>query len=246
MRIGILKADETPRKLVDRHGRYDEFYVRLLAGGDFQCAVYPVFDGVFPHSTEEADGWFVTGSKHSAWEELPWILRLKGLIQDIYNSQKPLVGICFGHQVIASALGGRVERYKDGWTAGPVKYARLDNGQEQEVLAFHQDQVTGLPPEARVVGSSDTCEYAVLRYGDNAFTMQFHPELTSDYVRDLLSLREIDLPVAMRALANRANDESLQAKDVAAEIVEFFKSSTHAASAGRQVPARESRRNEIR
>ena len=246
MRIGILKADETPTQLVGRHGRYDEFYVRLLANGDFQCAVYPVFEGVFPRSIEDADGWFVTGSKHSAWEELPWILTLKGLIRDIYKAQKPLVGICFGHQVIASALGGRVERYKDGWTAGPVKYARRDNGQEQEVLAFHQDQVTGLPPEARVVGSSDTCEYAVLRYGDQAFTMQFHPELTSDYVRDLLSLREIELPAAMRALANRVNDWSLQAKDVAAEIVEFFKSSDHAASGDRQVPAPESRRKDIR
>jgi GMP synthase (glutamine-hydrolysing) len=96
------------------------------------------------------------------------------------------------------------------------------------------------------VASSDACEYAVLRYGDTAFTMQFHPELTSDYVRDLLSLRQIELPVAMRTRANTADDGSLQAKDVAAEIAEFFKSSTNDGSAGHPMPARERHRSQIR
>lgn len=223
MRIGILKADETPSGLFDRHGEYDGFYRRLLEVHGFEFVVFPVFDETFPEDLEQADGWLVTGSSHSAWDELPWINRLKVLIRKIYEDQRPLVGVCFGHQIIASALGGRVDRSPGGWNVGPVLYSRRDGGEDQTILAWHQDQVTVLPPGATVVGSSPTCEYAILRYGSHALTMQCHPELTPEYVQDLLSQHDGFLPEEMRLRTAQVVHQDLQADNVAIEIADFFK-----------------------
>jgi len=223
VRIGILKADETPDEMIGVHGPYEDFYIRLLAPYNFTFSVYPVLHSIFPSSVDEANGWLITGSRHSAWEDEPWMLRLKEFIREVSGAGVPLVGICFGHQVIASALGGKVERSKEGWNVGPTAYQRTSTGKIQNVLVWHQDQITVCPPDAKILASSASCRNAILQYGETIRTFQCHPELGPAFMKDLLPLYAEELHPARRSEILNASEGSLQGLELGEEIATFFK-----------------------
>jgi len=153
MKIGILRTGHSPDGMIDSHGNYDTMFERLLEGHDFTFETFSVVDGEFPAGPQDADGWLITGSKHGAYEDHAWISPLEDLIRAIHAADKPLIGVCFGHQIIAQALGGKVEKFAGGWSVGRTDYT-LD-GAPIALNAWHQDQVVVLPQSARVVGQSD-------------------------------------------------------------------------------------------
>ena len=171
-------------------------FMQLLGqdGMNFEFQVFRVLDQEFPDSVHACDGWLITGSKFAAYGPEPWIPALKVFIQGIVAADLPLVGICFGHQIIAEALGGRVEKSEKGWGLGFDTY-RLDRelaaSQPEQITLniFHQDQVIDLPAGARVYASSDFCENAGMFIGDRIMTIQGHPEIKVDYNRHLLAAR---------------------------------------------------------
>ena len=168
-------------------GDYSQMFVDMLDGNGFDFEVYPVVDGVFPTGHAAADGWLITGSRHGAYEEHDWIPPLEQLIRDIRDASQPLVGICFGHQIIAQALGGKVEKFGGGWAVGATEY---DLGGETITLnAWHQDQVTELPEGAKTVGSNAFCANAVLAYGEQIWTIQPHPEFSGGFIDGLIDTR---------------------------------------------------------
>lgn len=195
MKIGILMAGHAPDQIKQKTGDYDQMFRRILGAYDFEFVTYDVENMSFPTSARDADGWLISGSKHGAYDPLPWIPKLEKLIQDIYALKRPLVGVCFGHQIIAQALGGRVEKFAGGWATGTTSYQFNNNA--IKLNAWHQDQVVSLPAGASVVGSNDFCQNAILRYGDHVFTIQPHPEFDHDIIRGLLEFRAIgNLPLA--------------------------------------------------
>ena len=187
MKIGILQTGHAPDALLEAFGDYDNMFRQLLAGQEFDFDNYRVVDMEFPSGADAADGWLITGSRHGAYEDLPFIPPLMDLIRDIYAASIPLVGICFGHQIIARALGGKVEKYKGGWAIGPQTYDM--NGETVTLNAWHQDQVTERPTDAVLAGSNAFCENAALIYGDRAFTVQAHPEYSSEFIEGLINTR---------------------------------------------------------
>ncbi len=186
MRIGLLQCGETIPALDRAHGGYPELYAALLGEG-FSWRTWRVFEDDFPAGPDEADGWLVSGSKHGAYEPLAWIAPLEALIQEIHAGGRPLVGICFGHQIVAQALGGRVEKFDGGWSVGRRAY-EID-GKIRHLNAWHQDQVTQIPHGARVIASNDFTRYAGLAMGERTLTLQPHPEFPHGYVADLIRLR---------------------------------------------------------
>ena len=114
MKIGILITGHTPDELKPDVGTYGDMFQRLLDGNGFTFDVYPVVDGVFPTGVDAADGWLITGSKHGAYEAHDWIPPLEQFIRDTYGDGRPMIGVCFGHQIIAQALGGKVEKFDGG------------------------------------------------------------------------------------------------------------------------------------
>ena len=186
MKIGILTTGHRPEALPD-HKTYSGMFRDLLDGQGFDFDNYDVVDGQFPASVEVADGWLITGSKHGAYDDLPWIAPLETLIRAAYAADIPMVGICFGHQIMAQALGGRVEKFSGGWSVGRVDYEF--DGETLPLYAWHQDQVVARPPEAQIVSSTDFCENAALLYGNRAFTIQPHPEIDQTYLKGLLDTR---------------------------------------------------------
>lgn len=187
MKIGILQSGHLPEEFLGPLGDYAQMIHRMLGNRDYEYVTWNVVDGVFPDSVDDADGWLVTGSKHGAYEDLPWIPKLEDLIRDINKAGSPLVGICFGHQVIAKALGGKVIKFPEGWALGLQDYDF--EGETLPLNAWHQDQVVERPEGARVVASNDFCENAALAYGDHIFTVQAHPEFEAEAIEGLIEFR---------------------------------------------------------
>ena len=222
MKIGILKTGHAPDIVLDELGDYEVMFANLLAGHGFEFDAYNVVDGEFPSGPEAADGWLITGSKHGAYEDLPWIAPLEQLIRDIYADSRPLVGVCFGHQVIAQALGGTVEKFDGGWSVGVTEYEI--EGARLPLNAWHQDQVTTLPEGAKVVGSSAFCENAALVYGDRIYTIQPHPEFTATMVDRLIHHRGPgNVPDALLKDAMERLDQPVANAEIANRMATFFK-----------------------
>jgi GMP synthase (glutamine-hydrolysing) len=237
-RIGILETGRPPEEL-NRHGSYPEMFERLL-GPDFACTSYPVLDDVFPERVDEMEGWLVTGSRFGAYDPEPWIRRLEGFLRDALAARVPVVGICFGHQVLASALGARVEKAAAGWGVGPHRYDILERpgwmaeaGDAFTLNAMHQDQVLDMPPGARLVASSDFCPIAALAYGDHAISFQAHPEYDNAFERELIEMRrgsripEERADPALAALRDGGGDAGVapDGPRVAEWIKRFFRAS---------------------
>ncbi len=222
MKIGILQTGRTPAELRDKHGDYDDLFKRLLDGRGFDFVTYPVLDGVIPEAVDEADGWLITGSKFGVYEGHDWLPPLEDFLRRTYCAGVPIVGVCFGHQILAQALGGKVEKFAGGWSVGPVDYTGAD-GRRDRIMAWHQDQVTAVPADAEVIGSSDFCANAMLTYGNKALTVQPHPEFTAEFLGDLIEARRAILPdhIAEGAMA-RVNDP-LTSRMLADRFETFFK-----------------------
>ncbi len=222
MRIGILQTGTSPEELKPRHGDYDDLFRRMLGGRGFSLTTYPVLDGVLPDDVHDADGWLITGSRFGVYEEHDWIPPLEAFIRDAFAAAVPIVGICFGHQILAQALGGTVKKFDGGWSVGAATY-ESENGAQETMLAWHQDQVTRIPAEAKVIGSSDFCANAILAYGNKALTVQPHPEFTPEFLTDLLAARRAILPDHIADQAVARMNEPLTSGDFANRIEAFFK-----------------------
>ncbi len=187
MKIGILQAGHAPEKMITQTGDYGDLFKNFLSGEGFEFSVYSVVDMEFPTSVRDADGWLITGSRHGVYEPLPFIKPLEALVQEVHKHLMPLAGICFGHQIIAQALGGKIERFKGGWSIGHTEYYL---GEQKIALnAWHQDQIIELPNGAEVIGSSPFCKYAFLQYSQFIFTVQAHPEFNGNFIEGLIQFR---------------------------------------------------------
>ncbi|QFU09392.1 GMP synthase [glutamine-hydrolyzing] [Rhodobacteraceae bacterium THAF1] len=179
--IGLLQCGDVRAPLSDTHGDYPELYVRLLGPG-FDWRVFRVHDGDIPDDPTTCDGWLVSGSRHGAYEDHDWIAPLETLIRSIHGT-RPLIGICFGHQIIAQALGGRVQKYSGGWAVGRRAYDWA--GRTVHLNAWHQDQVVMPPPGATTILTNPFTIHAGLAMGDT-LTLQPHPEFPPALIADMI------------------------------------------------------------
>ncbi|MBS7791564.1 type 1 glutamine amidotransferase [Roseococcus sp. SDR] len=210
MRIGILQCGEIPEALIPAHGSMGGMMRRLLPPG--RDATLHDVTTALPESPTACDAWLVTGSAAGVYDDLPWIAPLKQFLVAARGRAK-LVGICFGHQVMAEAFGGRVVKSDKGWGIGLHRYAVtapapwMDGAAPIRIAASHQDQVVAAPPGARVTLASDFTPLAGLDYGD-AISFQCHPEFTADFSIALLEGRR-----EMHGAAGEAAIESLRIPD---------------------------------
>lgn len=220
MLIGILQTGESPDILREGSGDYPDMFETLLAGRGLTFRTYRVKDMDFPADVHDCEGWLITGSRFGAYEDHPFIKPLEAFIRKAIAAKVPMVGVCFGHQIIAQAMGGTVEKFPGGWAVGAQDY---DFGGEKVTLnAWHQDQVTKRPEGAEVAGSNAFCENAALVYGDAAFTVQAHPEFRDSFVEGLMNTRGKGVVPDDRLEAARARLGQPKASGTLADRISAF------------------------
>jgi GMP synthase (glutamine-hydrolysing) len=224
MKIGILQTGMVPEDLSPDFGEYPDMFKTFLDGHNFEFEVFAIVDGNFPNSIRDCDGWLITGSKHGAYEDHDWIPPLEEFIRDIYEASLPMVGICFGHQIMAQALGGKVIKYHGKWGMGTQEYTHPD-GTKSRLLAMHQDQVVEKPPEAEIIAGNDFCKMAGLAYKNKALSFQPHPEFTNNFMEGLIKSRAgVTIPNDQAEPALENVHDANDADEYAKIIANFFKS----------------------
>jgi GMP synthase-like glutamine amidotransferase len=216
VRIGILETGKPPGDLLARFGGYPAMFAELL-GPDFEVESYDVEAGELPASPDLHDAYLVTGSPAGVYDDLPWMAPLKDFLRSSKGKAK-LVGVCFGHQIMAEAFGGRVEKSERGWGVGLQTLevcgtAPFLSGERQvSIPASHQDQIVVPPPATRVIAANAFSPYGVLLYEDQpALSLQFHPEFSADFAKALIERRRDVLPdpKGAKASLDRPNDREV-------------------------------------
>lgn len=192
MHLGILQCGHVPDEVAAKDGPYGTLFARFFAHRGFSQSLWSVVDLEFPDGPQDADAWLITGSRHGAYEDHAFIPPLEDLIRKIHRGGKPVVGSCFGHQIIAQALGGRVEKFAGGWSVGRTEYSL--GGDTLTLNAWHQDQVVDLPDGAIIHASSDFCANAIMAVGPGVLTIQPHPEFDDSVIETLIETRGRALP----------------------------------------------------
>jgi GMP synthase-like glutamine amidotransferase len=227
MRIGILETGRPPGHLERDFGRYDAMFARLL-GCD--VANYEVAAGRFPESIEDHAAYIVTGSAAGVYEDHDFIPPLKAFLREA-KGKATLVGICFGHQIMAEAFGGKVTKSERGWGIGLHRYdvwepaPWMDRVESFAVPVSHQDQIVEQPPDSRIVAASPFTPFGVLAYEDQpAISFQCHPEFSHGFAEALIEHRRERLPDPDAALESlREPDDRVQ---VGGWIRRFIESSS--------------------
>jgi len=193
MRIGLLVCDHVRPEFLGISGDYADMFRRLFADhDDVEVVAYDAVNGELPADPSEADAWLTTGSRYSVNDDEPWIRDLEAFVRVAAESDVPFVGICFGHQLIAKALGGSVVRSDQGWGIGvqEVQVAEdLGLGDSYRVLTSYQDQVSTLPPGGEVLGWNEHCPVSVMGVGATILGIQGHPEFEASYSAALMESR---------------------------------------------------------
>ena len=192
MKLAILETGHPPGDLGNRFGSYPAMFAELLGDG-FEIETFDVQAGQLPDPNAH-DAVLITGSPAGVYNDYPWISPLMDFIRAAQDSK--MVGVCFGHQVMAEALGGHVEKSDKGWGAGLHHYSVvhdepwIDSATGIAIPASHQDQVVVQPPNTEIVARSDFTQFAALAWTDRpAISFQFHPEFSPDFAKALIEKR---------------------------------------------------------
>lgn len=200
MRYLILKAGRAPRITRERLGDFDTMFRHLLSEPGQVWDVCDVEHGEFPPSLRGYGGVVITGSPASAYDDSDWVRRLLELVRSGYEAGTPMLGICFGLQAVAQALGGKVMPSPEGWEIGLTELSHTEAGmaftplaagpQPLRILEVHQDIAAEPPPGAVVLSSSRRTVCEIFRLGDRVLCLQGHPEMDNEAIRELIEIRE--------------------------------------------------------
>ena len=228
MHIGLLGCDDAPERFRHIAGGYRDMFEALLRPviPQLELTWFDVVRGEIPDAADRCDAYVCTGSRYSVYEDREWIDRLKEYIRGLYDARRPFVGICFGHQMLAQALGGEVKPAEQGWGVGihEMQITRAEPWMRPErtqckLQYMHADQVQRLPPESVVLAEAPHCPIAMFRVGDTMLGIEGHPEFPAPYVEALVRTRrerigEARSQAALASLTQKG-DEAVVARWIA-------------------------------
>lgn len=198
MKVGILRTGRPPRPAIERFGDYPAMFRRLLGEDAYDWRTYAVDEGELPGAPRECEAYLITGASCGVYDPLPWIADAKAFLNEA-KGQAALVGVCFGHQLMAEAFGGKVIQSPKGWGVGEHEYEVLkpqpwmDDAKAVRLPASHQDQVVERPPGAEIVAASEFTPMGALAWRDHpSISIQLHPEFEPAYAIALIEHRRGD------------------------------------------------------
>ncbi|NJN52462.1 MAG: GMP synthase [Gammaproteobacteria bacterium] len=235
MKLGILKIDSVRAEFQAEFGDYPSMFESILTDAGtpddpVEVRVYDVEHGELPKQIDECDAYLITGSRESVYDDLPWLRALKTFVIELDRVRKPLVGICFGHQLVAHILGGETKPANVGWAVGVHEARIVERAPWMEpyqpsfnLLASHKDQVATLPARAELFAANGFCPYGGFTIDDHIITFQGHPEFEKGYSRALMNLRREILGEAVYASGIASLEKSVDTDVVARWIVNFIR-----------------------
>ena len=230
MRVCIIETGLPPEECQAEFGTYpvmiENWLKPVLPEASFET-ISVVSGENLPENPAGFDAYVISGSRHGVYDEIEWIAQLEAFLVRLRDAKIPLCGICFGHQIMAQAYGGIVEKSDKGWGFGTQKY-QLHN-EDNPVLVLHQDQVVQAPESATPVGGNEFCPLGALRYDFPALSVQFHPEISPAYIADMAKrFRGSRFPehIADAALADLQSQANISVK-MANEVAELFRHNQH-------------------
>ncbi len=230
-RLGFLLCDQPLDHLAARFGDYPCMFRQAFdeVCEAFEWVVYDATNAELPLAVTECDGYLISGSRHGAYDPLPWIEPLSAFISDVATTAVPMVGLCFGHQLIGHTLGGEVVQSDKGWGIGINDY---QVGQAESwmspplprmtVPVCHQDQVTALPPAAKRIAGNAHCENFVVRFRDNMIGIQGHPEFPPEFLAELVEWRHDRLSDDLLATARASIKKPHHNREIKTWIANFL------------------------
>jgi GMP synthase (glutamine-hydrolysing) len=229
-RLGLLVCGHVHPDALHVAGDYPDLFRALFEPLGFDIVPFDVDRGIVPSSVDECDGWVTSPSRASVNDDEDWIAGIETFVRRLVSEEVPFAGICFGHQLLARALGGQVQRAPSGWGVGAQRYdivdvcPWMDPAADQVVLiASHEDQVVRLPDAARLLARSDHCPNAMFAIGPRAIGVQAHPEFTAELSRALIDLRVDLIGEATAAAARSSLSTALDRATVARWIGRFLR-----------------------
>lgn len=203
MKAAILKCDEVLEVFRPPFTDYSDMIQGMFAAVD-DSINFDIFDcqaGQYPEQPDAYDFFISTGSRAGVYEDEPWIKQLIEFVKQLDQLGKKLIGICFGHQVIAQAMGGKVMKSDKGWGIGIASNAIVHTPEwmvpvkkELNMLVSHQDQVISIPQQALVLAQTEFCPYFFIQWNDHFVSVQGHPEWQPEYSRALMNYRRNIIP----------------------------------------------------
>ncbi len=202
-KLCILENDDLAPEVTPTYLGYGAMFKRLFrdagaTGWTFDVFHTPAME--YPESFDDYDAVLLTGSKADSFSDAPWVVELRRRVTGLLEQKKKLLGICFGHQLIAVCLGARVARAPQGWGVGRMSYdwhvAELPLAPEDNTMSLlvsHRDQVLELPQNAVLLASNAHCPVAGYAIGTEVFCVQGHPEFVEDYSAFLMANRRNEL-----------------------------------------------------
>ncbi len=236
MKLCILENDILDGELAQSYSGFAALFERLFeeAGADWTITTFNTMRGEYPASFDGFDAVLLTGSRADSFSQDPWVVELRARVDELLQTKKKLMGVCFGHQLIGLCLGAKVDRAPQGWGAGRMTYdwhathlphapqAGDAQGTAQiALLASHQDQVFELPPGATLLASNDFCPVAAYAVEDRVFCIQPHPEFETGISAYLINKRRDLLGEEKHATSLASLAHGHDGLDVARMMVAF-------------------------
>jgi GMP synthase-like glutamine amidotransferase len=231
MKLCILDNDILDGHLAQAYSSFGALFIRLFegVGADWTMEVFNTQLGQYPASFDVFDAVLLTGSRADSFSDAPWAVELRQRVTALLEARKKMVGVCFGHQLIALCMGAPVGRAPQGWGTGRMLYdwhrpdlPYCEDRTEIALLASHQDQVLALPPGATLVASSDFCPVAAFTVGDDVFCIQPHPEFDEAFSRHLLDKRSDILGPEIHSVGHGSLQQGHEGAHIARMLVAFL------------------------